>query len=276
MPAANTIPSNGCDAHAHVFGPLARFPYAADRSYTPDEAPVEDYLRVLGELELERAVIVQPSVYGLDNRCTVEAIRRIGLHRARGVAAIDASADTAELSGLHDAGVRAARCVISKRGGPSAESLPKIARRIEPFGWHIEMFAPARLWPDLLPLVKDLPVPLVFDHMADMPANTSRSDPALSRILDLLQEDRFWIKLIGYRNSIAGRPFADLRGIARLFIQSAPDRCIWGTDWPHPQYEGPAPEDAELLGLVEDWAPDPVVLRKILVDNPAALYGFDR
>jgi len=247
-----------------------------DRSYTPPDALPEDYLRMLGTLGIERMVVVQASCYGEDNRRTAAAVRELGLQRARGVAMVGASITEAELQALDDTGIRATRFITTAKGGPSLEQLPAVASKVAPFRWHIEMYLPPAIWPDVLPIVERLPVPVVFDHMGGMMADTSIADPIFRRILWLLESGRCWTKLTGYRPSVAGPPYTDVMPLARHFIEHAQDRCVWGTDWPHTNIEGYMPDDGDLLDQLGEWTADPGVRKKILVDNPATLYGFPR
>lgn len=263
-----------CDCHAHILGPQEEFPYVANRSFTAPDAGCGDYLKMLGTLGIERAVIVQPSVYGTDNRRTAAAVREIGLHRARGVAMIAGSADSAELRQLDGSGIRATRFITLVNGGPSIEELPVVSRKIAPLGWHIEMYVPYDHWEGLLPIVEALPVPVVFDHLGGLPANANLSDPAPRAIMRLLEAGKCWVKLCGYRNSLAGHPYADVGRLARFFIENVPDRCVWGSDWPHTNVAGHMPDDGDLFDLLGDWASDAAVRQKILVTNPAVLYRF--
>ena len=268
-------PPLSCDCHAHILGPPSRFPYVADRSYTPPDALPQDFLRMLGTLGLQRMVVVQASCYGEDNRRTLAAVAELGPSRARGVAMVSENVTEAELRALHDGGIRATRFITTAKGGPSLENLPGVARKVAAFGWHIEMYVPPAVWPAVLPVVAALPVPVVFDHMGGMMANTPHDDPSLRRILALLETGRCWTKLTGYRPSLAGHPYADVKPLAQLFIRHALERCVWGTDWPHTNIEGYMPDDGDLLDQLGEWAPDPGARQKILVDNPAALYRFD-
>jgi predicted TIM-barrel fold metal-dependent hydrolase len=268
------VPALSCDCHAHILGPPSRFPYVVDRSYTPPDALPEDYLRMLGTLGFERMVVVQASCYGEDNRRAVAAVAELGVHRARGVAMVGASVTDGELQALDDAGIRATRFITTARGGPSLDQLPDVASKVARFGWHIEMYVPPAIWPDILPVVERLPVPVVFDHMGGMMADTPFDDPMFRRILRLLESGRCWTKLTGYRPSVTGHPYADVMPLARLFIERAPDRCVWGTDWPHTNLEGTMPDDGDLLDQLGEWVPDPALRTKILVDNPGALYRF--
>jgi predicted TIM-barrel fold metal-dependent hydrolase len=268
------VPPLSCDCHAHILGPPSRFPYVPDRSYTPPDALPTDYLRMLGTLGIERMIVVQASCYGEDNRRTAAAVKELGPHRARGVAMVGAAITEAELQALDDAGIRATRFITTAKGGPSLEELPAVASKVAPFGWHIEMYVPPAVWPDVLPVIERLPVPVVFDHMGGMMANTPIDDPILRRILRLLESGRCWTKLTGYRPSVAGPPYADVAPLAQHFIDRAPDRCVWGTDWPHTNIEGYMPDDGDLLDQLGEWAMDPGMRKKILVDNPATLYRF--
>jgi predicted TIM-barrel fold metal-dependent hydrolase len=272
---ALAVPPRSCDSHAHVLGPPSRYPYVANRSYTPPDALPSDYLRMLGTLGIERMVVVQASCYGEDNRRTIDAVKELGIDRARGVVMVGATIAERELQAMHDAGIRATRFITTAKGGPTLDQLRDVAARVAPFGWPIEMYIPAQAWPEVLPIVERLPVPVVFDHMGGMMVDTPREDRVFKRILSLLESGRCWTKLTGYRPSVAGPPYDDVAPLARLFIARAPDRCVWGTDWPHTNIEGHMPDDGELLDQLGTWVDDSATLAKILVDNPARLYGFD-
>jgi predicted TIM-barrel fold metal-dependent hydrolase len=268
------VPPLSCDSHAHVLGPPSKYPYVANRSYTPPDAVPSDFLRMLGVLGMERMVVVQASCYGEDNRRTIDAVQELGVHRARGVVMVGANIAESELQAMEDAGVRATRFITTAKGGPTLDQLKDVAARVAPFGWPIEMYIPIHLWPEVLPIVERLPVPVVFDHMGGMMANTPPNDPVFKRIIALLESGRCWTKLTGYRPSVAGPPYADVAPLARYIIAHAPDRCVWGSDWPHTNIEGYMPDDGELLDQLGTWVDDEATLRKILVDNPARLYRF--
>lgn len=268
------VPPLACDCHAHILGPESRYSYVPDRSYTPPDALPSDYLRMLETLGLQRMVVVQASCYGEDNRRAIDAVTELGLHRARGVVMVGAQITERELQAMHEAGIRATRFITTARGGPGLDQLHEVAARVAPFGWAIEMYIPTHVWPDVLPIVERLPVPVVFDHMGGMMADTPFDDPVFGRILALLETGRCWTKLTGYRASVAGPPYADVARLARHIIARAPDRCVWGTDWPHTNIEGYMPDDGELLDQLGTWVDDAATLKKILVDNPAALYRF--
>jgi predicted TIM-barrel fold metal-dependent hydrolase len=258
----------------HIFGPAAQYPYAPDRSFTPPDAPTAAYSRVGDTLGLERMVVVQASVYGSDNRRTVAAVEEFGLHRARGIVMVEHDVDKKTLRDFHDRGIRGTRFITTVKGGPSLDNLPGVARAIADLGWHIEMYIPRHLWRDVLPVVADLPVPVVFDHMGGLSADTDDNDPDLKGILAALESRRCWVKLCGYRASVAGHPYSDVEPLAKRFVGRALERCVWGTDWPHTTLTGYMPDDGDLMDLLGSWAPDADSRRKILVDNPAALYDF--
>ncbi len=269
-------PSGACDCHAHIIGPAETYPFVANRSFTPPDASLDQFLAMLAVLGLDRMVVVQPSVYGTDNSRTVDAVQSLGVARARGVAMVSAGVTTAELRALDDAGIRATRFITTAGGGPSLDELPAVARKVAELGWHIEMYVPLATLPSVLPVVRTLPVPVVFDHMGGLPADTDANDPLLGEILRLLDQGRHWVKLCGYRNSLTGHPYGDVMPLARRLLAAAPDRCVWGTDWPHTAINGYMPQDSELLDLLADWVPDAALRHRVLVDNPAALYRFAR
>jgi predicted TIM-barrel fold metal-dependent hydrolase len=258
----------------HIFGPQSHYPYTSPRSFTPHDAPVSDYKRVMDVLGLERAVVVQASVYGSDNRRTADAVEELGRERTRGIAMVEANVSPQTLRDLDSRGIRGTRFITTVKGGPSLDNLPDVAKKIAAFGWHIEMYVPRHLWRELLPKIATLPVPVVFDHMGGLPADVAEDDPDLQGMLRLLESGQCWVKLCGYRASIAGHPYKDVEPLAKRFIARAPERCVWGTDWPHTTLKDDMPDDGDLMNLLAEWAPDADVRRKILVDNPAKLYGF--
>jgi len=271
---ASKAPPNACDCHAHIFGPATRFGLAESRSYTPPDASREEYLAMLATLGIKRMVIVQPSVYGFDNDCTTEAVEAFGTSRARSIVMIQPDTANAELRRLHDTGARGVRFITVSPGGGSLDQLRDVATRIAPFGWHIQMYVPAQTWHDLAPMVKELPVPIVMDHMAGIMANQGDSELGYSAVLRLLDTGRCWVKLSGYRSSVEGHPYADVAPLARRLASHVPDHCVWGTDWPHPHLQGHMPDDGALLDLLAAWVPDIAARHRILTDNPARLYGF--
>lgn len=268
-------PPRACDCHCHVIAPLDKYPLVAERRYTPPEATLEAYAQVLDTLGLERTVIVQPSVLGTDNGATLEAMAALGA-RARGVAVVDADVADAELERLHEAGIRGLRLNVLFGGGVGFEAMERLAARIAPMGWHLQLLVDARDLAALAPRLRALPVDIVVDHMGHMSTAHGIDHPGFQALLALVREGACWVKLSGnYRISAAGPPYADAAPFARALIEAGPGRMVWGTDWPHPALEGPMPNDGALLDAVFDFAPDDALQRAILVDNPATLYGFD-
>lgn len=270
-------PAGACDCHAHVLGPLDAFPYQDDRAYTAPPALYEDYRAMLDTIGIDRAVIVQPSVYGTDNRCTLQAIARDPA-RMRGVAVFGDDITDAELQAMHDGGIRGVRFNLLFVGGVGLDSLEVIAARIARFGWHIQLLIDYRTLADLAARLAGLPVDIVVDHMGHMPVEEGVGNPGFQALLRLMSEGKSWVKVSGnYRVSKAAPAYADAIPFAQALLAANPDRCVWGSDWPHVGiWPGePMPNDADLLDALLDYAPDEALRRRILVDNPARLYGFD-
>jgi predicted TIM-barrel fold metal-dependent hydrolase len=267
-------PSLSCDCHMHIFGPESGYPYTANRSFTPPDAPVPAYLDMAATVGLDRMVVVQASVYGSDNRRTVRAVEEFGLDRARGIVMVEEDIGLETLRDLHERGVRGTRFITTVKGGPTIDNLPGVAAKIAELDWHIEMYVPRHLWPELIPVIADLPVPVVFDHMGGLMADTDENDADLLGILRLLESGKCWVKLCGYRASVAGQPYADVLPLARRFVEAAPERCVWGTDWPHTTLADYMPDDGDLFDRLCEWAPSDRVRQQILVENPVALYDF--
>jgi 2-pyrone-4,6-dicarboxylate lactonase len=230
---------------------------------------------MLSALGLDRAVIVQPSVYGTDNRCTFDAVIASG-GRWRGIAVVDASTNMHELQRLHDAGFRGVRInLLFKGGGMAMEILEQVARQIEPLGWHVQLLIDGRDLPELAPRLRRLPVPFVIDHMGHMPVQLGLAHPAFKALLALVREGNCWVKLSGaYRISAEPYPYEDVVPIAKALVDAAPERMVWGSDWPHPSFQGAMPVDATLLDLLASWVPEPGTREQILTTNPAELYDF--
>ncbi len=267
-------PPNACDCHIHIIGPHDEFPLSPGRAYTPPEASIEQYENVQRVLGTERVVIVQASVYGTDNRCTLAALKHFGPQRVRGVAVIDPSISDAELRTMHDAGVRGIRVNLVTPGGPPVSHLTTLAKRIAPLGWHTQVFVNGAALPILAPTLLALPTEVVIDHLGHVPADWALNHPAFDTLRALLDSGRAWLKVCAYRSSVAGYPFHDVDVAAASLIVQAPQRCVWGTDWPHPSFAGTVPDDGELLDAFMRWAPDPSIQQQVLVDNPARLYQF--
>lgn len=288
-PATFDVPKGTCDCHVHVFGPFDPFPLAATRSYTPPPALTSDLIARMDTAGVDRAVIVQPSGYGADNRCTLDAVRNHP-DRLRAVAVIDGTESDTDLEQMHAGGVRGIRLNILSGGGPSAASfrdlIGRVAARIRPYGWHIQIYAPLATIADNAALLTELPVDIVLDHMGKPNAAAGPGQPGFDTLLGLLRSGKFWVKISGpFRISPDLMGNADVVKIARALIEANPDRAVWGSDWPwlgeHSGTTGAhsligyRPIDyGALLSLTPDWAGTPANLRKLLTDNPARLYGF--
>jgi predicted TIM-barrel fold metal-dependent hydrolase len=266
-------PALTCDCHFHIFGPYDRFPLSAGRTYNPPPALVPSYLEMAEKLGIQRMVVVQASVSGTDNAVTLDAVRQFGLHRARGVAVIDDSFDDAALRALHDQGIRGARFNMVSGNGTPEDQLEALARRLAPLGWHIQIYAEGEKLEAVAPLLARLPVEVVIDHAGGVKADLGIAHPQFQALLRLLDSGRAWVKVCSYRVSAKGQPWDDTGANVAALVRAAPERCVWGTDWPHPQME-PTPEAGGQLDLFMEWVPDPALRQRILVDNAAQLYGF--
>ena len=272
------MPAGSCDCHAHVFGPQTRFPYLPNASYIPHDATPEDYARMLTTIGCERAVLVQPSVYGTDNSCMVAALRS-GVFAFRGVAVVDADVTDKELQDLHDAGVRGIRInLASETPGLTLGDAPGLAARIKPMGWHLQFFMDLRKLADAEQKLGGLDIDIVVDHFGHVNADDGVDAPAFRTLLALLKRDNVWAKLIGpYFLSKEAPKYPKVTPLARAVVAAAPDRVVWGTDWPHPAVtrQGVAmPNDGDLADLALEWIPDEAQRKKVLSDNPARLYRF--
>lgn len=269
------VPKGTCDCHAHIFGPQSRYPYSPHRSYTPPDAPLSAYKEMLSSLGVERAVIVQPSVYGTDNRATLDAIKNGGKN-FRGVVVVDEKIDAKEMERMHELGVRGVRINLLYKSGIEVSDVRRLADKIAPFGWHLQMLVDVSEFSDLDTLA-NLPVDVVFDHMGHMPTSIGTDHPGFKKMLSLLADGKAWAKLSGpYRiTSATEYPYKDTIPYAKAIINANPDRVLWATDWPHPYINVSMPNDADILDLLMEWAPDEATRNKILVDNPERLFEFD-
>ena len=272
------LPSKACDCHAHILGPASRHPYASERIYTPPDCLLPDYRAMLATLGVERAVLVQPSVYGTDNTVLLGALREGG-GAFRGVAVVGESPAGHALEALHAAGVRGVRVnVVDVREGkgslPSAR-LRDLAARIAPLGWHLELLLHVDEHPSLERDLAGFPVPLVFGHLGYLRTDKGLENPGFRALLRLAGEGRAWVKLTGpYRISTHPLPHGDVTPFAHALLEAAPGRVLWGSDWPHVMVKGAMPNDGDLADLLAAWVPDEALRRRVLVENPARLYGF--
>jgi predicted TIM-barrel fold metal-dependent hydrolase len=271
---AYKLPAGACDAHCHVFGPADRFPYAPDRSYTPPDAPVEDLRRVHAAIGVERAVIVQASCHGTDNTAMVDAIGRSG-GAYRGIAIVDGNITDAGLEELDRGGVRGVRFNFVKHlgGTPDLEVFDRVLDRIRPFGWHVVLHLDAGDILEHAERISRIKVPFVIDHMGRVQAKNGLEQESFRRLLKLMRNELAWVKICGpERVSSAGAPFHDAVPFARQLAEAAPDRTLWGTDFPHPNIAGDMPNDGDLVDLLALAVEDETARRKILIDNPDRLY----
>jgi predicted TIM-barrel fold metal-dependent hydrolase len=269
-------PPLACDAHCHIFGPAAKFPYDPEAAYHPPDSPFEALQKLHSILGIERAVIVHASCHGSDMRVTLDGIAR-SKGRYRGTAIIDESYGEREFRQMHDGGIRAVRFnFVQHLGGrPDMAFFKRTVERVKDMGWHLILHLDASDLVELDALFKGIPVPMVIDHMGRVKAGEGLEQPPFKVLLEWMKHDKFWVKVCGpERVSSKGPPFGDAVPFARKLIEAAPDRILWGTDWPHPNVGKYMPNDGDLVDLFAQMAPAPELQKKILVDNPARLYGF--
>jgi predicted TIM-barrel fold metal-dependent hydrolase len=272
------FPDHACDCHAHVFGPADRYPYAADRIYTPPDALPRQYRRMLDKLGVARGVLVQASVYGSDNEALLDALA-LDPERLRGVAVARDDIKDKELAAMHAAGVRGLRVnVVDIREGNTrlqVKKLRELAERIEVYGWHLEFLVHVDEYPILERDLAGFPVDLVFGHMGYMRAERGVDNAGFRSLLTLVDHGRAWVKLTGpYRITTSAFPYPEVVPFARALLGTAPDRLLWGTDWPHTMLKGKMPNDGDLADLLSEWVPNAELRKRILVENPAKLYDF--
>lgn len=268
-------PPKSVETHSHIYGPFATYPPRADRKQHV-EASLEQYEALLRRLGFERGVIVQPSLYGRDNACTLDAIRRMGLERARGVAVTGRDVSTQELQRLHDAGIRGNRFYFIVDDFTRDDLVP-MAHRVADFNWHLQVQDDGAWIRDIIPILADLPVASVIDHVGRTPAVTGIHDPDFLALLRFFETGKLWIKISApYLQSTDGPPhYRDVGDKVRELVKVRPDRLVWAANWPHPNFPPDAkPEEADCLDPLLEWVPDETVRNAILADNPARLYDF--
>lgn len=282
-PPSFTPPPGACDSHAHVFGPFAQYPLADDRSYTPAEYPGAAFVAHLDRLGLSRGVLVTGSASGTDNGAVLEALRRYP-DRLRGVAVPAPDTTDADLDAWHAAGIRGVRANLFRRDGHAVyrngvgiEVLEALAPRLAERGWHAQIWIHAPDLVEMAPRLVRLGVPLVVDHMGRMASARGVQDAGFQQLCRMLADGTAWTKISGAdRNGASGAPYADIDPFALALLAANDARVVWGTDWPHINYFEAAqmPDDGVLLDLLARWMPDERQRRRVLVDNPAALYDF--
>ncbi len=266
-------PPGSCDAHCHVFGPAAVFPYAPNRRYTPEDAPKEELFALHRHLGIDRTVIVQANCHGTDNRVVLDAIAADPA-RIRGVAVVNGNFTDADYRKLHEGGIRGVRFNFVKHlgGAPDMGVFRRVLDRIKPLGWHVVLHVDAPDIAQLSGMIRGLPLPFVIDHMGRVPSAAGVEQPPFRALLELAKLDHGWIKVSGSER-IALPPYAAAIPFAQALVQQSPDRVLWGTDYPHPNPTHEA-DEADLVDLLPLIAPDPAARQRLLVDNPARLYGF--
>lgn len=278
---AFTAPPLSCDCHFHVFGPAERYAYGTDLRYPPPLAPLAEYLALARRLGMERFVFVQPSAYGRDNACMLDAMREVGAN-CRGIVDIDENIPDAQLEQLHSAGARGVRINVSPvklpEAGFAAKLLPRIERldaRCAEIGWQLDFLLPGWLTGELMGVLRKLKVEFTLAHMGMFLARDGVHQPGFRELIGLLRagEGRCWVKLTGVYRMSAAPGFADAAPMARALIETAPERIIWGSDYPHLSFADKV-GSVELFNLLGQWAPDEAVRRKILVENPQRLFRF--
>ena len=275
------FPPLACDCHAHVCGPIARYPYYERRIYTPADTLLPDYERMLKTIGIARAVLVQGSIYGTDNTVLLEALKN-GNGRYRGIAVVAPDISERELRKLHDAGVRGVRMNIvdtkDNKGVLPMATLLALAGKIKPLGWHVEFLLHVDEFPDLDQTLADFPVPVSFGHLGYMRTEKPVTTPGFQALLRLMKTGKAWVKLTApYRISPNPMPHLDVVPFAHTLVAANPERVLWGSDWGHIMlnWKIPMPNDGDIADLLGAWVPDPALRKRILVDNPAKLYGFD-
>lgn len=270
------VPAGSIDTHTHIFGPAAVYPFSPKRPYTPPDAPLETFRKLHQAIGVERAVIVNATVHGFDNRVVTDAIAQSG-GRYKGVANINNAMSDADLAALDKAGIRACRFAFLKRLGGVGDMkvFRTLVDRVAAIGWHVDVYLEAGTIREFVPILKALPVAYVIDHMGTISAAKGLDDPEFKALLDLqASDDKCWVKITGLeRASASGLPFQDSVPFARKLVDNAPDRVLWGTDWPHPNVKI-MPNDGDLVDLIPLYAPDPAIQRKLLVSNPERLFKF--
>jgi D-galactarolactone isomerase len=265
-------PAGTCDCHMHVYED--RFTPAPTATFKPPHAPASEYREVQARLGIDRVVVVQPSGYGFDNSCTLQAMATFG-DAARGIVVIPPDTPDVELDRLTQIGVRGVRYMMVIGGGLKWDSLETMAARIRPFGWHINLQLDGRALPQYEEMLKRVPCPLVIDHNGKFLEPVLPEHPGFQTLLRLLDGGNCWVKLSApYETSKVGPPnYDDVSLLARALVRARPDRCLWASNWPHPNVH-PTPSSAAMLDLMLSWADDEAARKQILVTNPAALYDY--
>jgi predicted TIM-barrel fold metal-dependent hydrolase len=271
------VPANACDCHHHIYG--SQYKLDPKSTLRPGDATVDDYRALQKRIGTTRNVIVQPSTYGTMNEPTLDALVAFG-PTARAVVVVDTTVTDAELKRMHGLGARGIRFNLAQAGATTPEMLEPLGKRINELGWHIQINATAEKIIEVMPILETLPCPIVFDHLAHIPEPAGINDPLFGKVRGLIDKGKTWVKLSGaYADSKVGPPtYADSTAVAQAYVKAAPERLVWGSDWPHPSERDPKPkpDDAILIDLMLAWAPDEAVRNRIFIDNAAKLYDFPK
>lgn len=268
------VPVDACDCHHHIYD--SKFPIAPSATLKPGDAKAADYQALQKRIGTTRSVVVQPSTYGTDNSCTLDGMAQLG-PASRGVAVVDTSVTDAELKRLNGLGIRGIRFNLVQAGATTVDMLEPLSKRVADLGWHVQIHQTGDGIVKMEDVLQKVAAPIVFDHMGRIPKDVGIDHPAYSVISRLIDKGRTWVKISGaYMDTKVGPPtYADSTRLAQAFVKLAPQRMVWGSDWPHPTAkDDDKPNDATLVDLLAEWAPDEATRRRILVENPAELYGY--
>jgi 2-pyrone-4,6-dicarboxylate lactonase len=270
------LPPGACDAHVHVFGPRARFPFAEGRRYTPSDATKEMLFKLHERLGIQHCVIVQPACHGTDNSVTADAVAATG-GAYKGVALVPTTIADPELKRLAAAGLCGSRFHYMEHlaRAPRIDEVIAFGKRLADVGWHLQIHMDGGRIAELAPAIKRSPVPVMIDHIGRIDASLGLAQPAFRALLALMQDKNVWIKVSGTdRATRQGPPYSDAMPFARKLVEEFGDRVVWGTDWPHPNHAPPVVDDGLLVDMLAEIAPDETARHALLVDNPQRFYHF--
>jgi D-galactarolactone isomerase len=268
-------PANACDCHHHIYG--SQYKVDPRSTLRPGDASVEDYRGFQKRIGTSRNVVVQPSTYGTENAPTLDAVAAMG-PQARAVVVVDDTVSDADLKRMHAQGARGMRFNLAQTGATTPEMLEPLSKRVNELGWHIQINATAAKIAEIMPILEKVPSRIVFDHLAHIPQPDGVNHPLFGQVLKLIDKGNTWIKLSGaYADTKVGPPtYADSSAVVQAYAKAAPERCVWGSDWPHPGEREKKPDDAVLFDLLLTWVPDEKARHRVLVENPALLYDFPK
>jgi len=275
--ARTKMPPNATDCHHHIYD--SSFGLDPNSTLRPADASIADYRLLQRRLGTTRDVVIQPSTYGVDNHGLIEVLNQMGPATTRGIAVVNTDVTDEELKQLNAAGVRGIRFNLAIPGGATnMDMVEPLAARVAVFGWHLQINATEEQILDAVDVWNRIPCQVVFDHLAHVPEPAGADHPVFGAVVELMKKGKAWVKLsAAYQESKVGPPtYSDSGAVVRAFVKAAPDRLVWGSNWPHPTEKHTKPDDALLLDLLAEWVPDEVTRNRILVDNPAKLYGFSK